>query len=67
MKKAILSTLLAFFLQSASAQVVGTPSGFGAGTTGGGDAEPQTPSSLDEYVAQYRVPAAANEAGWSSG
>lgn len=53
MRKAILSTLLAFLLQSASAQVVGTPSGFGAGTTGGGDAEPQTPSSLDEYVAQY--------------
>ncbi|KAL4754349.1 putative pectin lyase F-1 [Aspergillus terricola var. indicus] len=50
MKKAVLSTLFAFLLRSASAQVVGTPSGFAAGTTGGGDATPQTPSSLDEYV-----------------
>ncbi|OJI98919.1 hypothetical protein ASPVEDRAFT_80550 [Aspergillus versicolor CBS 583.65] len=50
MKKVVLSALFAFLLQSASAQVVGTPSGFGAGTTGGGDAEPQTPSSLDELV-----------------
>ncbi|KAL4819537.1 pectin lyase fold/virulence factor [Aspergillus spinulosporus] len=50
MKKAVLSTLFAFLLRSASAQVVGTPSGFAAGTTGGGDATPQTPSSLDELV-----------------
>ena len=50
MKNAVLSTLFAFLLCSASAQVVGTPSGFAAGTTGGGNATPQTPSSLDEYV-----------------
>ncbi|KAL4980294.1 hypothetical protein BDW66DRAFT_147723 [Aspergillus desertorum] len=50
MKKAILSSLLAILLRSATAQVVGTPSGFAAGTTGGGDATPQTPSSLDELV-----------------
>ncbi|KAL4770730.1 pectin lyase fold/virulence factor [Aspergillus nidulans var. acristatus] len=50
MKKAVLSTLFAFLLRSASAQVVGTPSGFAAGTTGGGNATPQTPSSLDELV-----------------
>ena len=48
--KAVLTTLFAFLLRSASAQVVGTPSGFAAGTTGGGNATPQTPSSLDEYV-----------------
>ncbi|KAL5044554.1 putative pectin lyase F-1 [Aspergillus fruticulosus] len=50
MKKAVVSSLFAFLLRSASAQVVGTPSGFAAGTTGGGDATPQTPSSLDELV-----------------
>lgn len=32
----------------AVAQVKGTPSGFAAGTTGGGTAKPQYPSSLDE-------------------
>ncbi|KAK7418434.1 putative pectin lyase F-1 [Neonectria punicea] len=32
------------------AQVSGTAFGFAAGTTGGGDATPQTPSSLDELV-----------------
>ncbi|KOS20948.1 putative pectin lyase F [Escovopsis weberi] len=34
--------------QSALAQVVGQPSGFAAGTTGGGNAAPQIPSSLAE-------------------
>ncbi|KIY65475.1 polysaccharide lyase family 1 protein [Cylindrobasidium torrendii FP15055 ss-10] len=32
------------------AQAVGTPFGRGSGTTGGGDAEPQTPSSNDELT-----------------
>lgn len=32
----------------ALAQVQGTAPGFAAGTTGGGDASPQTPSSLEE-------------------
>ncbi|CBF86637.1 uncharacterized protein ANIA_11333 [Aspergillus nidulans FGSC A4] len=48
MKNAVLSTLFAFLLCSASVQIVGTPSGFAAGTTGGGNATPQTPSSLDD-------------------
>jgi hypothetical protein len=52
MKQAALLSLFTFLLHSATsnAQVVGSPSGFAAGTTGGGDAEPQTPTSLDEYV-----------------
>ncbi|KAL4947446.1 pectin lyase fold/virulence factor [Aspergillus filifer] len=50
MKSAILYALFAFLIQSATAQVVGTPTGFAAGTTGGGDATPQTPSSLEELV-----------------
>ncbi|KAL3487377.1 pectin lyase fold/virulence factor [Aspergillus germanicus] len=52
MKQAALVSLFTFLLHSATsnAQVVGSPSGFAAGTTGGGDAEPQTPSSLDELV-----------------
>ncbi|KAJ0420960.1 pectin lyase fold/virulence factor [Aspergillus carlsbadensis] len=52
MKRAALASLFTFLLHAASsnAQVVGSPSGFAAGTTGGGDAEPQTPSSLDELV-----------------
>lgn len=31
-------------------QVVGGPAGFGSGTTGGGDVDPVTPSTTDEYV-----------------
>ncbi|KAL2840770.1 pectin lyase fold/virulence factor [Aspergillus pseudoustus] len=52
MKQAALASLFTFLLHAATgnAQVVGSPSGFAAGTTGGGDAEPQTPSSLDELV-----------------
>ena len=34
--------------RAALAQVVGSPTGFGAGTTGGGSASPETPSSLEE-------------------
>lgn len=59
MKKSVLSSLLALVLQSANAQVVGSPSGFAAGTTGGGDAAAQAPSSLDEYV-PLKTPLDAN-------
>jgi hypothetical protein len=47
MKTAILSLLLAL---QAYARVTGSPSGFAAGTTGGGSATPAAPSSLDEYA-----------------
>ncbi|KAF7125593.1 hypothetical protein CNMCM5793_001832 [Aspergillus hiratsukae] len=47
MKTAILSLLLAL---QAYARVTGSPSGFAAGTTGGGSATPAAPSSLDELV-----------------
>ncbi|KAL3456586.1 pectin lyase fold/virulence factor [Aspergillus heterothallicus] len=52
MKQAALASLFTFILHAATgtAQVVGSPSGFAAGTTGGGDAAPQTPSSLDELI-----------------
>ncbi|KAL3446180.1 pectin lyase fold/virulence factor [Aspergillus insuetus] len=52
MRQAALVSLFTFLLQwaTSNAQVVGSPSGFAAGTTGGGDTEPQTPPSLDELV-----------------
>ncbi|KAL2817688.1 pectin lyase fold/virulence factor [Aspergillus cavernicola] len=53
MKKTTLSSLLTLLLSTApttTAQVTGSPSGFAAGTTGGGNATPQTPSSLAELV-----------------
>ena len=31
-------------------QVVGTPNGFGSSARGGGDVDPVTPSTTDEYV-----------------
>lgn len=31
------------------AQVVGKPAGFGSAATGGGDVDPVTPSTTDEY------------------
>lgn len=46
-------TLLAL-IQAATAQVKGTPSGFAAGTTGGGSATPAAPSSLAQSV--YSLP-----------
>lgn len=30
-------------------QVVGKPAGFGSAATGGGDVDPVTPSTIDEY------------------
>ena len=40
--------LVGFAARTALAQVQGTAPGFAAGTTGGGSASPQTPSSLEE-------------------
>lgn len=40
--------LVGLVARSALAQVQGTAPGFAAGTTGGGDAAPQTPSCLEE-------------------
>ncbi|KAH8884717.1 pectin lyase-like protein [Thozetella sp. PMI_491] len=48
MKSAILYSLLGIFSRHAYAQVRGSPQGFAAGTTGGGTATPQTPSSITE-------------------
>ena len=49
--KATLWSLLALSAHAVSAQQVsGTPSGFAKGTTGGGTAKAQTPSSLEECV-----------------
>lgn len=39
-----------FLAATAHAQVQGTPFGFAAGTTGGGNAKAAAPSSLQEYV-----------------
>lgn len=50
MKTATFSTLLALSASAVNAQVSGTAFGFAAGTTGGGSAAPETPSSIDEYV-----------------
>lgn len=44
--KTFFYTLLALSFRAVTAQVKGTPSGFAAGTTGGGSATPATPSSL---------------------
>ena len=49
-----LVSLLAFLLIAPRAvlgQVVGKPAGFGSGATGGGNIDPVTPSTTDEYVA----------------
>lgn len=40
--------LVGLAARTALAQVQGTAPGFAAGTTGGGNASPQTPSSLEE-------------------
>lgn len=46
-----LPVLLSVFVSSvAAAGVTGTPSGFAASTTGGGDAEPVTPTTTEELV-----------------
>lgn len=46
--RATLLSAIAMAANGAYAQVVGTAPGFATGTTGGGSATPQTPSSLDE-------------------
>ncbi|PKY08422.1 pectin lyase-like protein [Aspergillus campestris IBT 28561] len=51
MKSAVLSVLLALGARSAHAQVQGAAFGFATGTTGGGDAQPQSPASLEELTA----------------
>lgn len=48
LSKSILLSLLASSV--AAAGVSGTPFGFAASTTGGGDAEPVTPTTTDELV-----------------
>lgn len=47
MKSWVLITL-ALATEGIQAQVVGSPEGFGSATTGGGNAEPQYPSGIDE-------------------
>jgi hypothetical protein len=43
-----------FLAATAHAQVQGKPFGFAAGTTGGGNAKPAAPKSLQEYVPKGR-------------
>lgn len=50
MKTASFLTTVLAAVPSAYAQVKGSPFGFAAGVTGGGDAEPVYPQSIDEFV-----------------
>ncbi|MBE3043456.1 hypothetical protein IMZ48_12970 [Candidatus Bathyarchaeota archaeon] len=52
MKASLIFSLLAA-APSAYAQVIGAPFGFAAGVTGGGDAEPDYPTTLEECVPPF--------------
>lgn len=53
MKAATFLSAVLAAVPSAYAQAKGSPFGFAAGVTGGGNAEPVYPTSIDEFVLRY--------------